>query len=484
VTGTLVPPPQFGPLGFVAPPENSEAGTADLTTVLGGRFGDINSAFGGQLDGDLETPQGQLASSDSAIIGMAHALFCYFANQVDPSYSEGRMQDAVGRIYFVTRKPAQPTVVAVQCLGRDTVIIPAGALVQDSAGNLYAAQQPGTIAGGTVTVSFACTVAGPISCPAGSIQTVPYTTINGWDRAANAADGITGTLVEGRADFEFRRANSVAINAAGYNDALQAAAMAVPGVIDAAVYDNPTASLSNTGSPVVHIPAYSVYCVVAGGTDQDVAAALLARKPPGVPWAGNTTVTIPDTQQGFNPPYPLYTVTFQRPAALTIWFGISIIVGPNTPSNYIDQITAAILLAFNGGAEGGRPRIGQAVYAARFYPAIYALGPWADGLVSIIVGSNFATAVITASMFNLKMTVTAASGATIVPGMLVHGPGMRPSYVVSNGTGTGGVGDYNMSQSQIVASAVWEGITQMGTGAPCGIDHIPVCSADSIVVNA
>ena len=95
-----VPKIQFTPAGLVIPAE---------TAVLAGVQDDINAAFGGGLNPALETPQGQLASSQAAIIGDKNNEFALFVNQVDPQYSADRFQDAIARIYFLTRKPATPT---------------------------------------------------------------------------------------------------------------------------------------------------------------------------------------------------------------------------------------------------------------------------------------------------------------------------------------------------------------------------------------
>jgi hypothetical protein len=87
--GTNVPAIQFTSVGWVAP-----SGPA----VLAGVQLDISQAFGSSLNYGLTTPQGQLASSWGAIVANANSTFVYFAQQIDPAYSSGRFQDAIGRI--------------------------------------------------------------------------------------------------------------------------------------------------------------------------------------------------------------------------------------------------------------------------------------------------------------------------------------------------------------------------------------------------
>src|SRR5256885_64141 len=65
MAGTLVPTFTFGPTGFVAP-----SGPA----VLAGVQGDINAAFGNNLNYQLMTPQGQLASSEATAVSISQAI--------------------------------------------------------------------------------------------------------------------------------------------------------------------------------------------------------------------------------------------------------------------------------------------------------------------------------------------------------------------------------------------------------------------------
>ena len=117
---TNVPQPTLGPTGFIAPLE------AD---ILAGRQADFNAAFGTTLNfvttsgsQTNATPQGQLAASDAAIIGNTNNQFLALANGVDPAYASGRMQDAIGRIYFMERLPDQSTVVECTCIGSGATV--------------------------------------------------------------------------------------------------------------------------------------------------------------------------------------------------------------------------------------------------------------------------------------------------------------------------------------------------------------------------
>lgn len=239
---TNVPPITIGPNGAVAPTE------AD---VLAGVQEDMNTAFGGGLSQDLRTPQGQLAISEAAIISDTYAQLLALMNGVDPAVSSGRLQDAIGRIYFLTRQPAQPTTVIARCLGIQDTVIPAGTQARDQAGNVYTLSIDSTIgAGGYVDCQWQCATLGPVPCPAGFLNQV-YQSVPGWDAISNSVDGVPGRDVESPADFEFRRRQSVAANAQGSTEAVQGAVLSVDGVSDALTLDNPSSDPSGaefTGS--------------------------------------------------------------------------------------------------------------------------------------------------------------------------------------------------------------------------------------------
>ena len=230
---TNVPVPTFSDKGFIAPSEQD---------ILTGVQADINSAFGGNLNPALNTPQGQIAQSLTAIIGDANNQFLALANGVDPAFASGRMQDAIARIYFLKRNPAQSTLVTATCSGLPGVTIPIGAQAVDQGGNIYLCTQTGLIpSGGTIDLIFAAKVPGPLACPIGFLNAI-YQAIPGWDGLTNAAAGIVGNDVESRQDFEFRRQNAVAANAQGSLNAVLGAVFNVPDVVDAYVAENTAAT--------------------------------------------------------------------------------------------------------------------------------------------------------------------------------------------------------------------------------------------------
>lgn len=391
-----VPSPTFGPNGFVAP----SAGD-----ILAGVQADIDTAFGGGVNPSLTTPQGQIATTQTAIVNDVNAQFLALANGIDPAYASGRFQDAIGRIYFLERTPAEATTVIATCGGLDTTVIPLGSLARATDGNIYASTAAVTIGpSGSAAVPFQCTVTGPIACPAGSLSEI-YKAVPGWDTVTNAADGVVGNDVESRAEFEARRQASVALNARGSLASVRAAVLAVPNVLDAYVTEN----VLGTSAPVggVTLAAHSLYVCVAGGAASDVAKAIWTKKDPGCNYNGATTVTVYDTDGGYAVP-PSYDVKFQIAAPLTIAFTVDLATNSFVPADAAAQVKAAILSAFAGGDGGSRVRIGVPVFASRYYAAVAALGPWVE-----IRSIKLASGVDSVSVDIDEIPVTSASDITV-----------------------------------------------------------------------
>jgi hypothetical protein len=468
---TSVPQPTFGTTGFQAPAESA---------ILTGVLADLNAAFGGNLNTALSTPQGQLATTFAAIIGDMYAQFLYYCNQVDPAYASGRMQDAIARIYFIYRNPAQATVVQATCVGLPGVTIPTGSLAQATDGNLYSCTSGGTIPQtGSISLSFTCMTTGAITCPAGTLNRI-YRTLPGWDTITNPADGVIGSAVESRSAFEQRRQQSVAKNSVGALSAVQGAVLAVPGVLDAYTTENNTSGVITLDG--VTIPANSLYVCVSGGNASAVAQAIWSKKAPGCGYSGNTTVTVQDTNSGYTTPYPSYSVSFQTAAAQPLFVTVTIVNSVQVPSNALALVQTAILNAFAGADNGPRARIGSTIFASRFYAGIAALGAWAQ-IISITLGSTAVVASnFTGSITGNTMTVTAVTSGALAVGQNVVAAGVPDGVQITAmaGGASGGVGSYTINLPQTISSEAMSTVAATANSVAIGVAHVPVLSAANI----
>lgn len=483
---TSVPAIQFTPTGLVVPPDSA---------ILAGVQADMNAAFGGNLNFGTPTqpggapPQIQQAGTTTAIISDNYGAFAEFVDQVDPDNATGFMQDAIGRIYFLNRQPGVPTAVQLACGGALGTPIPVGAQARDTSGNIYVCTQAGTIpAGGSITLSFANQVVGPIACPANTVTDI-YQAIPGWESVNNPTPGVPGSDVESATDFEFRRQNSVAANGHGSLPSIYGAVFEVPGVIDLYAAENVEDNPIVVGSTNYTLVGHSLYVGVVGGAAEDIANAIYTKKNEGSNMNGNTTVTVTD-ESGYSFPFPSYPITFNVPNATTFNFIVNIVASSALPSTITTDVTNAFAAQFNGesgvaqtngiipATSGQRARIGSLLLAASYYgPVATCEGPSVPvQVLSIFIGSVFSGLGTIVSGTEV-LTITTATSGSLTPGTVLTMTDVPTgTTIVQQLSGSaGGVGTYQMSANATATVGSPEAVTGAGgTAQQIGIDQAPV----------
>ena len=361
------------------------------TAIRAGVLTDYNVAFGGNLNvTSSATPQAHLADNLTQSITDANAAVSSVVAGVDPATSEGRFQDAIGRIYFLTRKGATASVVLATVTGQPGAILSAGALARDVNGLYWASSGAVTFpVGGVTSVQFACTTTGPVQLGIGELNRIAQSS-PGWDAISNSGAAVTGTNVESRAEFEARRFASVAKNARGSAAAIRGSVWDVPGVIDVYAYDNFLGTPVTVGPTDYEIPAHCVYIAAVGGTDDAVANAIFLKKDGGCNLTGNTSIVVEDSESGVAFPYPTYTISWERPTSLPIKFSVSLRSSPTLPANITDLVKQSVVETFNGLNGFQRARIGSEIFASNYYGPIAQISNSVQ-VLSVKVGTTTAT---------------------------------------------------------------------------------------------
>ncbi|QCE32928.1 hypothetical protein FAI41_04590 [Acetobacteraceae bacterium] len=377
---TYTPTPSLSEAGFSVP---------DPQEILTGVQADLNQAFGGNLNPALNTPQGQLALSQTAILSDFSDAMLEIFNGIDPAFSSGRMQDALGRIYFLERLPATPTIVQVQITltGSSLPFLKAGTVLATDAvsdGNLYATLEDLSFPEGTaspIIIDLASLSQGAIACPANSL--LLYQGNIGIASLHNPSAGIIGKAAEGRIDFERRRAASVAHNAVGQNAALLGALLALEGVEDAQIIDNPENETQIIQG--VSLPPHSLYAVLVGGAAADIGKVFLAKKAPGCATFGRQKITVTDENPLYTQNHPSYVFYFDYAMPQNLYITLVLANLENVPSNVETLISEAIMRYFKEAET--RPKLGSTIYATDLICAIKITCPWAR-LLSLSLGLN------------------------------------------------------------------------------------------------
>lgn len=282
------------------------------------------SVFGSDLDLSASTPQGRLIEMETLARQQAVGLCALVANQINIDYATGQYLDGIGAFYGVSRLGATRTRVLATVTGVQGTIIPAGSIAETTAGDRFYCENDTEIPlGGSTTTYFLAEELGEIPCATNALTEI-VSQIIGWESVDNGAAADIGQNIE--SDLAYRqRIKNTRYNGNSLIQSIRGALNQVENVKSSFVYDNGTGSAITYDG--ISIPAHSILIVVDGGTDFDVASAILHKKSSGSGYAAITdqdvTVNVLDGAYGVN-----YPVTFNRPEQLA--FDIEIDVVQNT----------------------------------------------------------------------------------------------------------------------------------------------------------
>lgn len=285
----------------------------DTSTTLTQVQAEYKSAFQDEnLVVTPDTPQGVLITAEVLCRDTQATNNAEVANQINPNIAGGVFLDSIGFLTGIQRTAASPSLVTgVTLTGVAGTVIPAGSQAQTAAGDVFESVTIATIAiDGTITVDFQSVENGPIPCDIGDLTQVVSNVI-GWETVDNTVAAVLGSLTQSDQAFRAYRNNTLAFQGVALPEAITSALYAVEGVQSLWFQENveDTTQTINGISMVSH----SVYACVKGGTDLDVASALLENKSSGAAWNGSTEVSViePASLQE-------YTVKFDRPAEIGI----------------------------------------------------------------------------------------------------------------------------------------------------------------------
>lgn len=322
----------------------------------------LDEALGGNLSRVQGSPQYQLATSFTAIVKDSYDKMVEQANQFDPRYASGIYQDAIGELYFMTRKLATNSVCPVVFEGLSGATIPSGFEVQDIIGRSWRTVGEYNIgSNGKVAIQCVCDIAGAIEALPNSITVIP-SALNGLDRVYNEDSAIMGYSEESRVDFNVRRRESVAINGKMTDDATRGAVLDVRNVVDAYVISNPTDATVTFGETNYPAIRNSIVVSVVGGVDYDVAKAAFIKAGTGCSWNGNTDVTIIADGFDYNPPE--YPIKILRPDFKDVY--IKLIVKDLSKISFTTETEAKNHILNSSTSGEDRFRIGNNVIPASY----------------------------------------------------------------------------------------------------------------------
>lgn len=181
---------------------------------------------------------------------------------------------------------------------------------------------------------------GAITLPNTTISKI-ITNISGFNSVTNIIAPTMGRLEE--TDIELRQSYIAksALRSTTMIDSITSELLTnVKNVLSSSGYENDTNSVDSEGRP-----PHSIEIVVEGGSDNDIANVILAKKAAGIQTYGDTTIDV-YTKYG-----QVIPISFSRPTLLYAWFKVNV-TGSNLPKNAAFLTRDSILNDVNKLASG------------------------------------------------------------------------------------------------------------------------------------
>ena len=309
----------------------------DTSTIKETVQTEYQNALGLELSLEDSTPQGRMIDIETDARAGVIENNALIANLFNIKMAYGVALDALGANFGLERQAATSSIVTATLTGTQGTVIPAGSQAATQAGDLFYAENEITIpSSGSITATFLSVEKGEVPCSANSLTKIIDGTF-GWETITNVDPAILGQVKESDASFKSKFDNNGLFTGASILEDYKNELNKVENVISSFVYDN--GSNSTITYDTVSIAPHSVYACVDGGTNADVAYALFRRKSAGSGWAGTgVTQTVQDSVYGVN-----YTVKFDRPTVITIYYDVEYDIGTSSASDPDEAIANAIL---------------------------------------------------------------------------------------------------------------------------------------------
>lgn len=273
--------------------------TEDLQTIIDKLTIEFKNIYGQDINLEQSTPDGQLinifAQAKIDTLNLAVQLYNLFNSDT----VIGRAQDNLYKLVGLYRKSSQFSFVQVNVTTTQAVnlegldddienINGVGYTVSDTNGNNFILTNSAAITGaGTYLLEFRAQNVGAVQVLPNTIKNM-VSVIRGVSGVNNpGVQYLTGNDAETDAEFRIRFNKSRSISSKGFSDSLLAVLLNINLVADAQVYQNRTNQTDGDGTP-----GHTVWVIVEGGTNEDIAQAIYANVTDGAGMRGETQVVI------------------------------------------------------------------------------------------------------------------------------------------------------------------------------------------------
>ncbi|MDR0579545.1 MAG: baseplate J/gp47 family protein [Campylobacteraceae bacterium] len=264
---------------------------------------------------DQDTPTGQQLGIFAKVETDINENAAFIINQFDPDKSVGIFLDMISKLCGITRLPATRSQVTLTIRANAPKTLPQGFRVQDINGIEWQAVNEISLSKGDNTALFECVTFGAINSPSGSINK-PSQVYSEIDSYTNLKPATAGKDEESDEEFRARRQRSTYNPSLTITGAIESAIADLPNVTSAIVYQNDQDTTDNKG-----LPPHSIWAIVDGGNDYDIAEVIAKKKTVGANMKGIEEVCYIDTSR----PVPQnISIRFSRPSDIPLYIKLQV----------------------------------------------------------------------------------------------------------------------------------------------------------------
>jgi len=345
-----------------------------FTSNAGVRYAGMFEIYGATINVNPNSPDGQFVNLGVqftqdmlAFIQQAYASF-------DPDQAIGVQLDQRCAINGVVRNAGtytytNITVTATQAVtinGLDTAPN-APFTVSDSSGNQFVLVSTHVFgAAGSASLAFRALVLGLVETVPNTITVITTVTLGISTVNNPAAATSVGTNEETDYNLRIRRARSVALPSRGYFDGLYGALVDITGTTSVKLLENTTNTTDGNG-----IPGHSIWAIVQGGSNTDIANAIYVKRNAGCGMKGSVLEYITQVDGSF------FAIFFDRPTTQDLWIELDVhAVTGTVDTAYLENQLLAALTTPTINSAGLLPyAIGQSAVASTIAAFIQSLAP-------------------------------------------------------------------------------------------------------------
>lgn len=321
-------------------------------------------------------------------------------NSRSPVTSIGAALDSIVKLNGITRKSASYSVCQITVTGIAGTVITNG-VVKDPSGNKWSLPSSVTIgAGGFITVTAICQVIGAVSALVGNLSGIDTPTA-GWVSVTNASAAVAGQPIESDSQLRARQVLSVSLP----SNTLLAGTIAAIAIV--ATRYNVLQNVTNAEDSN-HLIGHSIWAVVEGGTDAQIAEAIFYNKGPGCGTNGTTTAAITDSLSNI-----IDNIKFSRPTLVPIYVSLTVQLLAGGTSATLVSIHDAVVAYLNS------LQIGEMVTRSALFGAALSVMP------------NLSLPLFSVTIVTLALTATPTVTADLVLAFNEVAQGISGHVIVS-----------------------------------------------------